>query len=415
MNIAQPRTLRVFVAGWVIQDGSFPRASVGDIADVVLEHYPSPVPSARDETRMAIARPAYGKAPSRYRDGRLRWLHLVYGDGWSSQWWTDEPTNGPVTLTGIFSASLGGFGIDMPPQVLGRIVRMFLVHSQVRPTGNGWAGVDGTDQLTEIDTVPIENDWWPSETTTEGDLVASGILIDLDLDDVPVRPTPFVAGAVAAAGDCLWVMHSSDPVLLRVETTSSTITRYLLPLTIEPTIDRWARRIHAVDDGCWITCEHDIHRCILAPDGELSVDRYTTEGGGTSAVHEGRLYLLGSTQSHMMDDRRHGLVRTYPDAQRLRMLNDADRRIVPVDGPADVAATRADRATGADGTQWCVDGTHTLRRIGLDGVTSTIDLSGRTATGTVRCTTPDAFADPANADVVGRITVDVSRFQRKAE
>ncbi|KZF09875.1 MAG: hypothetical protein WBD41_29135 [Rhodococcus sp. (in: high G+C Gram-positive bacteria)] len=198
-----------------------------------------------------------------------------------------------------------------------------------------------------------------------------------------------------------------------------------MPLTIEPTIDRWARRIHAVDDGCWITSEHDIHRCILAPDGELSVDRYTTEGGGTSAVHEGRLYLLGSTRSHMMDDRRHGLVRTYPDAQRLRMLDEVDRRIVPVDGPADVAATRADRATGADGTQWCVDGTHTLRRIGPDGVTSTIDLSGSTSTGptatgltevgTVRWTTPDAFTDPANADVVARITVDVSRFRRKAE
>lgn len=102
------------------------------------------------------------------------------------------------------------------------------------------------------------------------------------------------------------------------------------------------------------------------------------------------------------------------------MLNEVDRRIVPVDGPADVAATRADRATGADGTLWCVDGTHTLRRIGLDGVTSTIDLSGRTATGptevgTVRWATPDAFTDPANADVVARITFDVSRFQRKAE
>ena len=118
-------------------------------------------------------------------------------------------------------------------------------------------------------------------------------------------------------------------------------------------------------------------------------------------------------------------MRTYPHAQRLRMLNDVDRRIVPVDGPANVAATRADRATGADGTLWCVDGTHTLRRIGLDGVTSTIDLSGRTATGptatgppemgTVRWTTPDAFTDPANADVVARITVDVSRFQWKAE
>ncbi|MDV6264089.1 hypothetical protein [Rhodococcoides yunnanense] len=415
MTVSNPRTIRVFVAAWVIEDGSFPRASLGDTADVVLEHHSSDTPSVCDESVTAIARPAYGRVPVDYRDG-LRWLHLVYGDGWSSRWWSKESTNGPVTLTGMFSACLDDRAIDDPPHVRGHIIRIHLVHKQVRPSDHGWTGVDGTDRLTEIDRVPISIDWWPTQATKAGGLLASGILVELDLDDAPVLPTRFVAGAVSTDGNTVWVMHSSDPVLLRVDTAGSpTITRYALPLTIEPPIDRWGRRIHAVEDGCWITSEHDIHRCILDPNGVLSIDRLSTEGGGISAVHEGRLYLLGSTRSSMRGDRRHGTIRTYPDSQRLRVLNETDRCIEPVDGPADVNASRADRATGADGTQWRVDGTNTLRRIGVDGTTSAVDLSSATAIGVVRRTTPDAFTDPANADVVGPITVDVSRFIRNAE
>ena len=96
-------------------------------------------------------------------------------------------------------------------------------------------------------------------------------------------------------------------------------------------------------------------------------------------------------------------------------LRTTDQRIEPVDGPAGVRAIRADRATEADGTQWCVDETNTLRRIDVDGSTTTVDLSDATAIGVVRPTTPDVFTDPANADVVGPITVDIPRLVRKAE
>ena len=102
--IQRPRTLRVLVPGWVIGDGSFPRAAVGDVVDVSSVLYSAgDTPSACDETRTAIARPAYGRTPVNCPDGGIRWLHLVYGDGWSSQWWNDRALRGPVTLTG-FSA-----------------------------------------------------------------------------------------------------------------------------------------------------------------------------------------------------------------------------------------------------------------------------------------------------------------------
>ncbi|QCB50349.1 hypothetical protein E5720_05045 [Rhodococcus sp. PAMC28707] len=418
MNATNPRTLRVFIAGWVIQDGSFPRASIGDAADVVLEHCSSAdAPSICDETRTATARPAYGRGPTRHRDGQWRWLHLLYGDGWSSKWWTDEPTHGPVTLTGIFSAGSGELnGIDTPPRVCGRITRMHLVHKQVEPMDNGWTGVAGTDRLTEIETVPAAGRWWPTEKTKDGDFVESGVLLELDLDNVPTKPTPFAAGAVTLDGNTVWVMHQSDPILLRVRTAGATpiITRYVLPLTIEPPVDRWARRIHT-DDGIWITSEHDTHYCTIDPDGALSVDRIITEGGWASAVHDGQLYYLGSTRSAMSSDRRYGIIRTYPDMQRVRLVDRRARRIVPVDEPEGIAGSRADRATGPDGTQWCVDGTETLRRIDPDGTTSSIDLPGEAVTGTVEWTTPDAFEDPANEDVVSSITVDDSRFIRKTE
>nr|WP_314144952.1 hypothetical protein [uncultured Rhodococcus sp.] len=350
-----------------------------------------------------------------HRDGRLLWLHLVYGDGWSARWWADKPADGEVTLTGTFNAMLTDFGVDAPPRAQGRIRLMHLVEKQVRSTENGWTTIDGTDQLTEIDAIPVAHDWWPSTDTKDGDFISSGVLIEMDLDDNPSSLRTFAAGAVTIRGDSTWVMHSSDPVLVQVDTAGvvPVITRYLLPLTIEPSTDRWSRRIHAIDDGLWITSEHDVHLCTISPEGELNIERHTTEGSWVTAVHEGQLYLLGRTRSSMNSNRRHGAIRTYPDKHRVRLLDKATRRITPVDGPDDIRATRADRATAVDGTQWCVDGTNMLRRIDSDGTASKIDLTAESETVTVRSTTPDAFADPANADVVASITVDVSGFLPK--
>ncbi len=350
-----------------------------------------------------------------HRDGRLLWLHLVYGDGWSARWWNDKPTDGEVTLTGTYNAMLTDFGVDAPPHVHGRIRLMHLVDKQVRPIENGWTTIDGTDQLTEIDAIPVAHDWWPSKDTEDGDFASSGVLIDIDLDDNPSSLRPFVAGAVTIRGDSIWVMHSSDPVLLQVDTAGAVpvITRYLLPLTIEPSVDRWSRRIHAIEHGFWITSEHDIHLCTISPEGELNIERHTTEGSWATAVHEGQLYLLGWTRSSMNSNRRHGVIRTYPDEERVRLLDRVTRRIVPVDGPDEIRATRADRAIAPDGTQWSVDGTNMLRRFGSDGTASKIDLTAESETVTVRSTTPEAFADPANAGVVASITVDASRLVPK--
>lgn len=418
--IQRPRTLRVFVPGWVIGDGSFPRAAVGDIVDVSLVLYSAvDTPSVCDETRTAIARPAYGRAPVTGPDGALHWLHLVYGDGWSSQWWTDRAVRGPVTLTGVFSADLeDDRGRDRPGRVCGRVRRIHLVERRVRRLDNGWDQIPGSDRLSEVDAVPNDLDWFPTETTRDGDFVTAGVLVELDLNARSDSKPAFRAGAVAVHENIVWVMHASDPILLRVDASRDgppSIVRYTLPLPIEILDELWTRRVHADgNDGCWITSPHDIHRCTLSDDGELNLDRYTTAGGWATTVHQHKLYVLGRSRAWLSSDRRYGTVRTEPDLHRLHVLDETTRRLMPVTDPelertVRKAATRADVAVDTDGTTWSIVGREKLRSINQQtSDTSTVALSGPSKTGVVRVTTPDPYSDPINADIVAAITVDLT-------
>lgn len=421
--IQRPRTLRVFVPGWVIGDGSFPRAAVGDVVDVSLVlHSTSDTPSVCDVTRTAIARPAYGRAPVTGPDGVLRWLHLVYGDGWSSQWWSDRCVRGPVTLTGIFSADLeDARGQDRPGRVCGRVRRIHLVEREVRRLDDGWGQIPGVDRLSEVDTVPNDASWWPTDTTRDGDFVAAGVLVELDLNARSDIDPAFKAGAVAVHGNIVWVMHASDPILLRVDTSRGgppDIVRYTLPLPIEVLDELWTRRVHADGNGgCWITSAHDIHRCTLTAAGELSLDRYTTAGGRVATVHQRNLYVVGQSRVRLSHTRRHGTVRTEPDLHRLHVLDEAARRLISVTDPeleraVRKAATRADVAVDTDGTTWSVAGPEKLRCTNPQtGDTSTIILAGPSKTGAVRTATPDPYSDPINADIVAAITVDPTRLK----
>lgn len=421
--IQRPRNLRVFVPGWVIGDGSFPHAAVGDVVDVSLVLYSAgDTPSVCDETRTAIARPAYGRAPVTGPDGALQWLHLVYGDGWSSQWWTYRAVHGPVTLTGVFSADLeDNRGQDQTRPVCGRVRRIHLVERRVRRLDNGWEQIPGSDRLPEVATVQKDISWWPTETTLDSDFVAVGVLVELDLNTRSSSKPPFKAGAVAVHENIVWVMHASDPILLRVDASRGgppNIVRYTLPLPIEMLDELWTRRVHADgDNGCWITSPHGIHRCTLTGDGELNLDRYTTAGGRATTVHQRNLYVVGRSRAWLSNNRRHGTVRTEPDLHRLQVLDEATRRLMPVTDPelertVRKAATRADVAVDSDGAKWSVAGPGELRRINQQtGDTSTVSLSGPSRTGVVRVTTPDPYTDPINADIVAAITVDPARLK----
>ncbi len=92
--------------------------------------------------------------------------------------------------------------------------------------------------------------------------VPVGLLVDLDLDDVPPPPPrpDVVPGDVSCADDTVWTVDTHLPVLVRLDA-SGTATQHLLP----GAIGGHGRRVHATPTGCWVVGTDGIHRC--APDG----------------------------------------------------------------------------------------------------------------------------------------------------
>ncbi|MGW5076556.1 hypothetical protein [Rhodococcus sp. NPDC004095] len=335
----------------------------------------------------------------------------MIGDGWSAEWLSDRPLAGRVELTGRLFAGIRWAGSDHPVRVRGRVRRVQLVEQRIEHAGRGLRVVDGTERLTEVESTPHRH-WsnWDMPST-EDHFQGTGVLVDLDLDDVPATKGEFVAGAVSVDGPDVWVMDRSNPVLLHVDTgyAPPRTVEYLLPLTIEPPTDQWTRKVHADRDGCWITSRYEVFRCDRAGDGTLTIERVCAEGG-SSVVVDGRLFLVGPTYPMLSNDRRYGVVRVDPDAHPVRMLDD-ERQFIPVDDPATVArvmaqSRRADKACSADGTEW-------VAVVGLtakspDDTRRRVDLDPRSR-GTVHWIQPDPYADPANADIVARISVPMPR------
>ncbi|AYJ47039.1 hypothetical protein [Rhodococcus sp. P1Y] len=407
------RSLRVFVAGWVIDDGSFPRAAIGDIVDVTLSvDSEDEAPTACDETRSAIARPAHGCAPRTLPSGKPHWLHLVYGDGWSGTWWADRRFDGPVTVSGLFCADLENGALDTPSRTVGRVTRIHRVDKQVRRTETGWTSMSGTERLTESTGPVTQVDWWPSDNTEDGDFVPTGLLVELDLDEAPDYEPSFRAGALSAADDILWVADKREPVLRRVDTSTNPprITEFVLPLAFELDNGMWSRRVHAFDGGCWLTSEWDIHRCTFSDDGGLTIDRYAAEGSMLTTLLGGRLYAVGNMRSGMYSDRRYGAIRKPADTHPLRVLAEDTRELSTVDDEDLLRAVRAsirraDKAFADDGSEWNITGADRVsRKLADDSSFSTVDLGPITEQGAVHSITPDPWTDPANAEEVARIS-----------
>lgn len=293
-----------------------------------------------------------------------------------------------------------------PARVRGRVRRVRLVEQRLERTDRRVRVVDGTERLTEVESTPHR--FWsdPDMAAAEDHFEATGVLVDLDVDDVPSATAEFVAGAVSVDGTDVWVMDRSNPILLHLDTstTPTRVVEYLLPLTIEPPVDQWTRKGYADRDGCWITSRYEVFRCDRAEDGTLTVERVCAEGGKTVLV-DGRLFLLGHRRPNLSNDPRYGAVRIEADTHPLRVL-DEERHFVPVEDPATIAQVRAQprragTARGAEGTEWTAVGE--LIAQSPDGTRRRINLDPSTR-GTVHWIQPDPHADPANADIISRIS-----------
>ena len=383
------RSFPVFVPGWILDDRSLAPPACGDVVDVNLTFTPAATGPAPGRSALrGTARPAYGRTPVERPDG-LYWLGEVSGDGWAARWWSPRPVTGRVELDGSLVVDLVD-GVDDPPTVRGRVRRVQVVRQRLERISTGVRVVAGTEHLTDVDATPRR--FWSHWPTPSGDetWVETGVLVDLDLDDVPVAATEFGGGSVSVHGADVWVMHRADPVLLHVDTASTPprITEYLVPLTVEPPSEGVAARaVHADAGGCWITSWHDVFRCDRTGPESVTVERICTEGG-RGVLDEGRLYLLRGTGPMLRTDRRHGPIRVEGDAHRARVLGD-DRRLTVVDDDATVDRVTTNARGVARGVR-VTDGVLAVRA--ADGSRLDVEL-GERIHGRVRWIrrTPDWF------------------------
>lgn len=399
---------RVLVSWWVIGDGSFPRASVGDDVEVFAELITGT--SSRLNRRVtAFAVPAYGMAPRENRDGRRRWWHLLYGEGWSAGWWSDAPRSGRVAVEGYFVATLGN-DPGGPVAVRGRVSSLQSVQVRLDPIeGGGRREAGDTESLTEMNEIPVEfepfsfpNDGLPYRGVT-------GVLVDLELGDPPTDRTPFDPGAVDAGAGVVWVMHRSDPTVLRIDPRQDppVVREFVLPLPIEEPSGDVTRRVHAADDGCWIVGMHDVHRVVVDGEDAVTVERVCAGGGQPSVLVDGQVYMFGSTSDRLVADRRHGMIRRPADAVALWVCDPATKSLREVTDRQTVfevrrRGRRPDVVTDADGVQWMSGRRGVLRRTG--GETTVVDV-GDAVVGTAVWVKSRPEDDPATAALLADITV----------
>ncbi|SUF09211.1 Uncharacterised protein [Rhodococcus gordoniae] len=376
---------------------------MGDVVEVVLRFDPTAASAPGVRVVRAVARPFFGCAPGASADGRLWWPIELIGDRWCAELVSDRPVAGPVELTGRFFVDIGWTGAEHPTAVRGRVRRIRLVEQRIESEpGGGLRVVDGSARSSAVEATP-QHFWsnW-SDSSAVDPWVATGVLLELDLDDVPLPQRRFTAGAVAVHECDVWVMDRSDPVLLHVDIshTPAVVTEFLVPLTIEAPTAAWTRVLHADRNGCWITSQYEVFRCDRSEHNAVRIERVTT-GGGRSVVDGGRLFLCTFPRPILRIDQRYGVVRVEPDPYPVRRL-DEDGQLVPVEDAALAARisarkSRPDVAESADGTRWVAAGD--LVAVRPDGTGERIDLETRAA-GVVEWVRSDPMTDPRNADVI---------------
>lgn len=395
------RILRVHISGWVLDDRALPPPAVSDVIEVLLSFVASAdSPSSHDESIRAIVRPLFGHRPGVHPEMGMRWPVELTGDGWSAGWQSHSPFAGSATLHGRFVADVGAGGSSDAVAVRGRVRRVQLMEHR-----------QGVERLIDVQCTP-RRFWSDDSEVTDDGFVGSGVLVELDLDDVPARSDPgFAPGSVATDGFDVWVMDRSNPVLVHIDMSAKPhrTAEYLLPMTIEPPTSGIARMVHADESACWITSSEDVFRCERSGDGRLTVERVAIPGGGGRIV-DGRLVVTRTNRPTLVGDRRHGLIRKEADPNPVRII-DRNGTVTSV--------------AAADQQAWLKDRSHTRnrprvdnwRKAAADGVVVVVvpdgedlrlDINDR-AREKVEWIQHDAFEDPANAGLVPMISIDMIR------
>lgn len=399
---APGRSIQVFVPTEVFQDGTLPPLYVGDVISVLLRLSTWCGPGAPGvATYRVMVHPAVGFAPIPDRHGVLRWACEVTGDGWSAMWRHHAPVTARTSLTGRLVPDFHRGVPGHPDTVTGRVKRVQLVEQYSETVDRVTRFVEGTERVRDLGESPDR--YWPDfqRICPDNSVQEAGVLVDLALDDIPDPVKGFDAGAVAVHGTDVWVIDSSDPVLIHVDISRSParVTEYLLPLAFERPLDMWSRALHADDDGCWITCKAEIVRCDHTGPDEVTVRRTTTDSRDYTSYVDGRLFAMTQHFPSVRAHDRYGMIRFDPEEHPVHEL--VEGILVPV-GEEDTIvrarehAHRADRATAEDGTTWIASGGLSAQT--TDGSEHKIDLS-HPVLGTSQWDEPDPMDNPAIAEL----------------
>ena len=249
---------------------------------------------------------------------------MLRGDGWTASWRGFEPRTGNVELTGRF---YGVMGYDTPTYVRGRVTGVQLVTERYRrpPETHGWQIIPGHRTFREIDAAPrfFDNDMFIRDDLLEIDGEV-GVLVDLDLDDVPpvpARPT-IVAGDVSASGEMLWVVDSELPVVVSIDP-NRVAQKCVLPGTIGH-----SRRVWATPTGCWVGGNDGLYRCAMGEEPRRVSPHSVHQG---AVIGEHFLACPSGTKWSLHNADHESVVVVVPDGYVSSITVDGESFVVLVD------------------------------------------------------------------------------------
>lgn len=361
------RVISVLVETLAIEDGHTPLPVVGNHATFTLGFREANVSTAANlvstysvwsepQTRHPVTeRRDFANRP---RHDAPRWQTRLVGDGWSATWNADRPTVGQIEVHGTIT---GDWSYRNSEIARGRVLRVRRVTETSEHTGPGpqdWRAVPSAARLVDID--PAETSIHFDHGLQPGPLVHggparqlvpppelwvydTGLLVDLDLDDVPaprLRP-PIVAGGVGVHNEDVWITDTRLPLLVHVRGAAVVGETVWSGVILSPEEVAEGRTVSADAGGCWITGPDGVHRADL--DGTV---RTLAEEPAlrTSVTPNGVLFVpKGSAET---------TARIFQPDGTTRSLTDVPNQVV-ADGESFVGLT--------------VSPTRALIRIHLDG------------------------------------------------
>ncbi len=272
--------MTVLVDELAIEDGAIPPPEVGTVTSFPLL-FSEAAPSEPDVVTIRARLDPAPRPPILRRGGgreteQWHWSGLLRGDGWTASWQGSRPATGHVEMTGRFH---GVLGIDASGSVRGRVTRVRVVSVDVaRTTGNpnSWKLLpDRQRTYREVEKSPrFFDDERHRENGEDVRRVEIGVLIDLDIDDVPeppLRPRLVAADVSTCEGD-IWVLDNTLPKVVHVDETRKA-TEYLIPGDVRP-----SRRVWATPTGCWISGPDGTYRVTVDEPARKIDDQLTTTG-----------------------------------------------------------------------------------------------------------------------------------------